>query len=173
MEAFVCTAFGDESQWNALYFGIVHNCSAPILEALLFSDRVQTRLKPGPSAAQPYRNAEFMVFLRIIISKRLCLKYPHGRAELQYDFWSMTFVLPGTYKRLSIHTSETDKSQQLDVGAFNGRDSRSPYMFRIFSHIGSPELLISYGNEVYREFDWRYFDEILEERVDAIDAYLQ
>lgn len=89
MEAFVETAFDDEARWNALYFGIVLNCSAPILAALLFSAHADTRLKPGPSPTKPYHNTAFLAFLRTLFISRLCLKYPNAQTAVQDDVFYM------------------------------------------------------------------------------------
>jgi hypothetical protein len=167
MEAFVYTAFDDEARWNALYFGVVLNCSVPILEALLYSVRAKTRLSPDTDRGTYYYDPDFAEFLRTIISDRLSLEYPDARPKLPFWFWKVP-----SSKTLSILVKKDLLSLWVDI-TVHTPNTPSPYMFRVLWHFASPKVKISYGDAVYRSFDWRYFSEILEERVRVIGTMLQ
>jgi len=156
-----------------LFFGTLLNCSAPILNALLFSNPVGTGLKPSSDLTNPYWNHEFLEFLHTLFVERLRLKYPDAYCIIASpDLWYMIVPTAAICPCwVNIHITESDTTQQLDFGiAAHGQNTTE--LFHLFWTANAPELFCVH-NGVVKFIDWRNFSEFVEEQMRAVETIVK
>lgn len=173
MDTFVDTHCDEGGQWVVLFFGTLLNCAAPILNSLLFSNPMGTRLKPGHVPDKPYWNRKFLEFLHTLFVDGLRLKYPDADCVMASpDLWYM--ILPTAAICpcwVNIHITESDTTQQLDFRiATHGQNTTE--LFNLFWTADAPALHC-FRNRIFEFVDWRNFSEFVEEQMRAVDTIIK
>ena len=171
MDAFVDTHCDEGVQRMILFFGTVLNCSAPILNALIFSNRVGTGLKPSSDLTKPYWNHEFLLFLFGLFVDQLRVRYPE--AHLIDSAPNVRLIIIPTADiiplMVNICITETETMQKLELKAVEHNTTELPHLMWFDK---TPQLFC-FRDRIIEGIDWRNFSEFVEEQMRAVETIVK